>query len=263
MAPPARNPAAVGQASTGGPLKPTGPDTIFTVSTQDAPAYDSVAPADPVRDSSYRLRALEEFIRQFNAQHRDGMSPAKRRVLETFLALCVTHGMESVSMRDLAKELDIKAPSIYTHFAGGRDEIIAEALRWQFHGFSQAVVDAVAGAPDASAFWDAMVRLHFTRQVELPESNLWDLIVATDRTAHVLPAELSGKVNQWIERYEALYVAAALDMGISDTDRRVKVVMTVLEGATRWFGPDSSPAAVRTGADQAVLISRQILALPI
>ena len=191
------------------------------------------------------------------------MSPSKRRVLEAFLGLCVKHGMDSVSMRTLAKELDIKPPSIYTHFPEGRDEIIAESLRWQFHGFSQALIEAVATAYDASAFWDAMVRLHFTRQVELPESNLWDLIVATDRTAHVLPAKLSDNVNKWVDLYEALYIAAARDMGMSDTARRVKVVMTVLEGSTRWFGSDVSPHAVRTGAEQAVLISRQILALPI
>ena len=72
--------------------------------------------------------------------------------------------------------------------------------------------------------------------------------------------------------FDALYVDLehspmdarnALDMGISDTARRVKVVMTVLEGATRWFGPDFSPHSVETGAEQAVLICRQILALPI
>ena len=213
--------------------------------------------------SAFRLRALEEFIRQFDSTGRETMSPAKRRVLETFLTLCVSHGMESVSMRTLAKELDIKAPSIYTHFPGGRDEIIAESLGSQFRGFSQALVNAVSGAPDASAFWDAMVRLHFTRQVELPESNLWDLIVATDRTAHVLPAGLSAQVENWVARYEALYVAAALDMGIDDTDRRVKIIMTVLEGATRWFEAGASPEVVRHGADQAVLICRHLLALPI
>ncbi|KAA0084802.1 TetR/AcrR family transcriptional regulator [Mycolicibacterium sp. P9-64] len=228
--------------------------TIVTVSTQDATA---------VHDDSFRLPALEELTRQFDKTDRDSMSPAKRRVLEAFLALCVSHGMDSVSMRTLAKELDIKAPSIYTHFPGGRDEIISESLRWQFHGFTQALVDAVADAADADSFWDAMVRLHFTRQVELPESNLWDLIVATDRNAHILPGELSENVNEWIDRYEALYIAAAQDMGISETERRVKVVMTVLEGSTRWFGQDFSPDAVSTGADQAVLISRQILALPI
>jgi len=234
-----------------------------TVSTRETAPFGKASPSAPVHDSSFRLHALAEFAQQFKSTDRENMSPAKRRVLETFLTLCVRHGMDSVSMRTLAKELDIKAPSIYTHFPGGRDEIIAQSLRWQFHGFSQALIGAVATAPDASTFWDAMVRLHFTRQVELPESNLWDLIVATDRTAHVLPAELSDQVNQWVDLYESLYIAAAMDMGISDTTRRVKVVMTVLEGATRWFGPDFSPHSVETGAEQAVLICRQILALPI
>ena len=192
------------------------------------------------------------------------MSPAKRRVLEAFLKLCVSHGMDSVSMRDLAKELDIKAPSIYTHFPGGRDEIISESMRWHYHQFCEALLGAVDTAEDASEFWDAMVRLHFTRQVQLPESDLWDIIAATDRTAHILPAELSAKVTAWVDAYEALYVSAALDMGLEDTARRVKIVMTVLEGSSRWFGSDRpSRRAVDAGAEQAVLVTRRILELPI
>lgn len=234
----------------------------MTVSTHRS-ATSASAALGPVDTASSRHYALDEFSRQFDSTSRDGMSPAKRRVLEAFLNLCVTHGMYSVSMRTLAKELDIKAPSIYTHFPGGRDEIITESLRWQFGQFSNALVDAVTGAPDASTFWDSMVRLHFTRQIELPESNLWDLIVATDRTAHVLPPELSERVTRWVELYESLYIAAAWDMGVADTARRVKIVMTLLEGASRWFDPGSGADTIETGADQAVLLSRQILSLPI
>lgn len=234
----------------------------MTVTAQGTTRFESEVASSSTTDS-FRQRALEEFSQQFDTAHRDDMSPAKRRVVEAFLKLCVIHGMDSVSMRTLAKELDIKAPSIYTHFPGGRDEIITESLRWHFHQFCSALVDAVVDAPDASSFWDDMVRLHFTRQVQLPESNLWDLIVATDRTAHILPADLSEKVARWVDLYESLYIAAALDMGIDDTVRRVKVVNTLLEGASRWFGSDVSTDDVRRGADQAVLISRQILALPI
>ncbi|TQR82399.1 TetR/AcrR family transcriptional regulator [Mycobacterium hodleri] len=235
----------------------------MTVNTSSAPASTTALPSEDVHES-FRHRALDEFARQFDSSQRSSMSPAKRRVLEAFLKLCVSHGMDSVSMRDLAKELDIKAPSIYTHFAGGRDEIISESMRWHYHQFCQALLDAVDTAADASEFWDAMVRLHFTRQVQLPESDLWDLIAATDRTAHVLPAELSAKVTAWVDAYEALYVSAALDMGIADTARRVKMVMTVLEGSSRWFGSEhSSRRAVKAGADQAVLVTRRILELPI
>ena len=39
--------------------------------------------------------------------------------------------------------------------------------------------------------------------------------------------------------------------------------MTVLEGSSRWFGPDHSRKAIRAGAEQAVLVTRSILTLPI
>ncbi|MFC8178827.1 TetR/AcrR family transcriptional regulator [Rhodococcus sp. NPDC057297] len=232
------------------------------MSVQKASIYPEVS-SPTGGEESFRARALDEFSRQFDPTLRDGMSPAKRRVLEAFLNLCVRHGMESVSMRTLAKELDIKAPSIYTHFPGGRDEIITESLRWHFLQFSSGLVDAVLETGDASEFWDAMVRFHFIRQVELPESNLWDLIVATDRTAHVLPTELSERVNYWVELYESLYIAAAHDLGVENAGRRVKMVMTLLEGATRWFDLDTSADSVETGAEQALLISRQILSSPV
>ncbi|NUS83527.1 MAG: TetR/AcrR family transcriptional regulator [Streptomyces sp.] len=191
------------------------------------------------------------------------MTAAKRRVLEAFLRLCIRHGMESVSMRTLAKELNIKPPSIYTHFPEGRDEIVAVSLRWYFDQFGRALCEAVSDAENAPEFWDAMVRLHFTRQIRLPESNLWDLLVATDRMVHHLPTDLSEQVMHWVDLYEALFQAAALDMGIRDAERRIKVVMTVLEGSTRWFDPDSSDAELAAGADQAVLISHELLNLPL
>ncbi|WP_204161407.1 TetR/AcrR family transcriptional regulator [Gordonia terrae] len=232
------------------------------VTDKGTPTIDPAASASGAADS-FRHRALAEFAQQFDAAPRDGMSPAKRRVVEAFLKLCVTHGLSSVSMRTVAKELDIKAPSIYTHFPGGRDEIVTESLRWHYHQFCGALVEAVVHTPDAASFWDAMVRLHFTRQVRLPESNFWDLIVATDRTAHILPAELSEKVAHWVDLYESLYVAAALDMGIDNSERRVKIVNTLLEGATRWFDTDAGDDEVSRGADQAVLMCRNILSLPI
>ncbi|MBE7191111.1 TetR/AcrR family transcriptional regulator [Gordonia polyisoprenivorans] len=214
-------------------------------------------------DDSHRHRALAEFGAQFDYEHRNDISPSKRRILETFLTLCVSHGIESASMRTLANELNIKAPSIYSHFPGGRDEIVTKSLQYHFQQFCEGLLDAVAPTRNASEFWDAMVRLHFTRQVRLPESDLWDLIVATDRTAHILPSELSTQVNHWVALYESLYVAAARDMGFDDTERRVKVVMTLLEGSSRWFDTTWTEESLFAGAEQAVLMSRHILALPI
>ncbi|QIV86652.1 TetR/AcrR family transcriptional regulator [Glutamicibacter mishrai] len=209
----------------------------------------------------FRQLALDEFARQFDTAHIEDMSPAKRRVVEAFLRLCVVHGMQSVSMRTLAKELDIKAPTIYSHFPGGRDEIIAESLRWHFHHFCSALVDAVRPAKDASSFLDAMIRLHFVRQVQLPESNLWDLIVGIDRSVQILPVDLSVQVAHWVDLYESLYIAVARDLGLEDVTIKVKMVNTLLEGSTRWFEPTKTAKGLSRGADQAVAISRQILGM--
>jgi AcrR family transcriptional regulator len=232
------------------------------VITKRAPSRAASAPQS--RDDvapPLRQVALAEFAHHLDADDWTGLTSSKRRVLEAYLELCVRHGFNAVSMRTLAAELQIKAPSLYSHFAGGRDEIVEESLRWHFHRFATALIQAVADTTSADQFWDAMVKVHFTRQVQLAESNMWDLLVATDRMAHVLPTQLSKQVGHWIDLYEALYVAAAHDMGFADAERRVKVVMTILEGATRWFDAQNDDRSLGLAANQAVLLSREILHL--
>jgi hypothetical protein len=106
-----------------------------------------------------------------------------------------------------------------------------------------------------------MVRLHFTRQVRLPESNLWDLLVATDRMAGILPAALRAQVDDWVTLHQDMYVAAAVDMGFPQAEERVKVVMTILEGATRWASPECDDEELKALTDRAVLLSRAVLEL--
>jgi len=190
-----------------------------------------------------------------------GQKAARQHILEAFLELAIANGFNSVSMRTIANAVNIKPPSLYSHFPEGRDEIVAESLRWHFHRFGVALLDAVRHAGNADEFWDAMVRLHFTRQVRLPESNLWDLLVATDRMAGILPKNLRDQVDDWIALHESMYVAAAQDMGCADAANHVKVVITLLEGATRWAPRESGDAELAELANRAVVVSRAILAV--
>ncbi|MCR1160355.1 TetR/AcrR family transcriptional regulator [Paenarthrobacter sp. UW852] len=190
-----------------------------------------------------------------------GQKTARQNILEAFLELAIANGFNSVSMRTIANAVNIKPPSLYSHFPEGRDEIVAESLRWHFHRFGVALLEAVAPAANAEEFWDAMVRLHFTRQVRLPESNLWDLLVATDRMAGVLPKDLRAQVDDWVTLHEQMYVAAARDMGCSDPTEHVRVVVTLLEGATRWASRDCTDAELEELANRAVTLSRAILAV--
>ena len=207
------------------------------------------------------LAACETFAHRLDEWDWAGQGAARRNILEAFLELAIKNGFSSVSMRTIASAVNIKPPSLYSHFPNGRDEIVADSLRWHFHRFGVALLDAVGRATSAEEFWDAMVRLHFTRQVRLPESNLWDLLVATDRMARILPAELRAQVDDWVRLHQDMYVAAAVDMGFREAEERVKIVMTLLEGATRWASPDCDDEELDKLTDRAVLLSRAILEL--
>lgn len=60
--------------------------------------------------------------------HDRGMSEARDRVVATALRMFSEHGYAGVSMRDLAKELDIQAPSIYSHFVSKDALLVATVL---------------------------------------------------------------------------------------------------------------------------------------
>ena len=203
--------------------------------------------------------ARDAFALQLQEWDWAGQGASRRHILEAFLELAIANGFSSVSMRTIANAVNIKPPSLYSHFPNGRDEIVAESLRWHFHRFGMALLEAVGPATSAESFWDAMVRLHFTRQVKLPESNLWDLLVATDRMAHILPPALRNQVDDWVGLHQNMYVAAAADMGYTQAEERVKVVMTLLEGATRWASPDCNDSELEALTDRAVMLSQVVL----
>lgn len=205
--------------------------------------------------------ARDAFAHRLEEWDWAGQGASRRHILEAFLELAIANGFSSVSMRTIANAVNIKPPSLYSHFPAGRDEIVAESLRWHFHRFGVALLDAVGQATSAEDFWEAMVRLHFTRQVRLPESNLWDLLVATDRMAGILPAAVRTQVNDWVNLHQDMYVAAAVDMGYPEAEERVKVVMTILEGATRWASPECNDEELEILSDRAVQLSYAVLGL--
>lgn len=209
---------------------------------------------------SYKA-ARDAFAHRLEMWDWAGQGASRQHILEAFLELAIANGFNSVSMRTIANAVNIKPPSLYSHFPGGRDEIVAESLRWHFHRFGVALLEAVDQAASAEEFWVRMIKLHFTRQVRLPESNLWDLLVATDRMARILPAEVRAQVDDWVNLYQNMYVAAAVDMGFVSPEERVKVVMALLEGATRWASTAADDEELADLADHAVMLSKTILEL--
>ena len=78
-------------------------------------------------------KARERIERMTNKR-----SLSQDRIIEAALALLKEHGLAGLSLRDIALQLDIKAPALYWHFKNKEELIdyIAEAiLRKEFSTF--------------------------------------------------------------------------------------------------------------------------------
>ncbi|MEU9885029.1 TetR/AcrR family transcriptional regulator [Sphaerisporangium sp. NPDC051011] len=203
--------------------------------------------------------AFEDFEGHLLKLDWSNQTPSRRGILQAFLRLAIEHGFNSVSMRMIAREVKVKAPSLYAHFPDGRDEIVAESLRWHFYRFGMAIVEDVKEVTDPREAWRRMVRVHVIRQLTLPESNLWDLLVATDRMARFLPSSLREEADAWVDLYEALYRAAAADMGHESPARAVKFAMTILEGASRWAAWDGRRDSLDERVEEATTCTLALL----
>lgn len=84
---------------------------------------------------------LEELLNRFDWS---GLTAGRKNILRVFLQLATAEGYGAVTMRTLGMALNIKPPSIYSHFPGGRDEIVTESLRWHYYNFGILVLELIA-----------------------------------------------------------------------------------------------------------------------
>lgn len=210
-------------------------------------------------DQSPRARAnhaVEEFLsrRDWSSQ-----TPARQRIIAAFLQLATTRGLDSVTMRTLGRELDMKAPSLYSSFPQGKDEIVAESLRWFTHRFARDLLAASENATRAEEYWTALVSFHVAQQLQRPEADVRDLLLATDRVAHFLSDEVREETALWAKLHEDMYAAAAEEMGFPLCKQTTRVIFTLLDGAGRWAAWRGSNAELGKLSDYTVALTRSIL----
>lgn len=205
-------------------------------------------------------QATEEFREYLYGMSPENLNHSRERIIVAFLRLAVEHGLQSVSMRMLGDAVGIKAPSVYSHFPGGRDEIVSESLRWNLRRFGSALLEQIDSTKDDEDYWNTLVRVHLMRQISLPESNLWDLIIASDRVTEFLPPSLRAEVYEYLSLHENMYFAGALALG-TDSEEKVRIVITVLEGASRWLNWDGTQEELDRAANRAIPITHALLGI--
>jgi len=77
-----------------------------------------------------------------------GSDTVRERVLEGGLISIGRYGLARTTVDDVAQASGVSRATIYRHFPGGREQIVADTVAWEFSNFFQRLGEAVAGAPD-------------------------------------------------------------------------------------------------------------------
>jgi AcrR family transcriptional regulator len=187
------------------------------------------------------------------------MTNGRRQILAAFLKLAIAQGYGAVTMRGLAQAVDVKAASIYFHFPGGRDEIVGETLRWHYYNWGTAILQTVESSRNAEEFWDSLVRAHVQRQIELPESDLWDIFVATNRVYGFLRKDFHDEILDWLDLCTRMYEAAALEMGYDVGLDLARAVMKLIDNVSSWYGDAGPDGGSEVCIRRTIAITRAML----
>lgn len=204
-------------------------------------------------------KILDELRTSMAAFDFSDVGSKRLAILNVFMRLAAARGYAAVTMRSIGAELKIKAPSIYSHFPGGREEITEYCLRWQSLNYGESLLKAVADVQTHEEMWDALVRNHCRQMLENPNNRLWDMIVASDRVGRFLPANLRSDMDERVELFIRLYETVGEALGYENAREKSRAVMSLLDCAEIWCDWPSDPALRDRALDKAVAFSRGIL----
>jgi AcrR family transcriptional regulator len=185
-------------------------------------------------------------------------SPTVReRVFAGSLACIGRYGLGRTTVDDVAQASGVSRATIYRHFPGGREQLVADTVAWEMGRFFKRLAEAVAAAPDlcglieeALAFAHRALAEHavFQRVVQTePERLLPLLTVEADR---ILP-HIGGFLVPYLEREgEAGRLRPGVDVARA-ADYVARMVLSCI-GATGVYDFDD-PADVR------LLVREQLL----
>lgn len=212
-----------------------------------------------------RLVAADQLRAHLDQVDWSHLTYRRQQILEAFVELASTIGYQSVTMRAVGERVGVKAPSIYRHFVNGRDEIVLEAYRWHFYRFAKALLEAVDETNDADEYWNSLIGVHLSRQLESPENDMWDILLASDRIGGFLPGDMRDESREWMRLYEHLHAAVVGELGCASTDitKFVKLVVKICDTAGEWCRWDGTQKSLKACVDQAIAISHTLLAIDV
>lgn len=159
------------------------------------------------------------------------ISPKKQEILEVAARLFRDKGYSATSMRDLAKAVDLKASSLYSHISS-KEEILQEICFSTAHKFVDAIKEIEARELPALDKIKALIHLHTT----VAATDLTSITSFNDEWRHLKEPQLSEFLDlrrYYEERFLAI-LSAGMDAG-SIKKMEPQLVFYTMLSSIRWL----------------------------
>lgn len=172
-------------------------------------------------------------------------SSARERILEATYACIARYGMAKTTVEDAAREARVSRATVYRHFPGGKDELLAETVGWEATRFFQRLAVAVAAAPDfPTLLEEALVFAH--RAIEQHEVLQKVLQTEPERLLPLLTVE-SDRILAFVEAFlEPLVARERLADGITPhraAEHLARMLLSYTQAQGRWDLTDRAEVA--------------------
>lgn len=218
------------------------------------------SPATPALPAETAVEIRDKLVRSGMigpAEDLDDPSSTRRRVLEAAIRLFADRGFDACTMRDLGREVGVKAPAIYNYYES-KEHILAAASKDALRRFFTAVFGPLVEDPEEERF-ERVVRRWVNFQIEeraIARAN--DALIDTGTLKRLLPRE------DWEEM--ALSLRHLLDLVASLVGRPAGVDEFLLAGSiagvcdrsARSLGPDHDLTQTEIADQVWTLCSRMV-----
>jgi AcrR family transcriptional regulator len=184
-----------------------------------------------------RLRELEATSVQ--------RSTSRSQILAVAMSLFTRKGYAGTSMREIASQVHIRAASLYSHYPGGKEQMLREGLHSILSEFLAFLITDIRSGMNAEEQLRSLVRRHIAWQLDFGDRALaWDAAINQFGVAGVLDEDAIGAVR----REQRLYHDYLHDLVAAVTEREhagdlTTAILALCDQAHRWLPQDGPTRA--------------------
>ncbi|MCZ7530706.1 MAG: TetR/AcrR family transcriptional regulator [Acidimicrobiia bacterium] len=164
----------------------------------------------------------------------------REQVLTATFTSVARVGMAKTTVEGVARTSGVSRATIYRHFPGGRDELLAETVAWEMGRFFLRLAEAVGDAPDFVTLVED--GLMFARTSVRDHEVLQKMLITEPETLLPLMTTQSHRTLEWIQMYLQPFVereaaAGRLRPGVEvdpAVDYVARMILSLISSPGRW-----------------------------